>query len=419
MVKKLLILMLMFGGGIMAISAQDDHVRVYFRTGCAHVDPDLKGNRPALEIISKRLRSADADTIHRIQKIELVGGASPEGGLAVNKRLSEQRAAAIFSWMLSHGSLTGAEVTTSATGSDWGGLITMVETDGNVPYRQETLALLRAIASAGKTDSKTAAFNLRQLKALRGGAPYRYMYRKLFPELRTSSLRLQYGIEAPTATPAAKELVQTVSRVDTVVVHDPVYVNKVCPPKPFYMALKTNMLYDALLLPNIEAEFYLCSRLSLAAGVTYGWWSNSSKHRYWRAYGADVALRYWLGTAAGRKPLSGHHVGIYGSMFTYDAEFGGKGYMGGKPGGNILNKFNYTAGVEYGYSLPVARRLNIDFTVGVGYWGGTYNEYQPKDDCNVWLSTKQRKWFGPTKAEVSLVWLLGHDNVNKKKGGAR
>lgn len=51
--------------------------------------------------------------------------------------------------------------------------------------------------------------------------------------------------------------------------------------------------------------------------------------------------------------------------------------MGGEPGGTLWDKTNYAAGVEYGYSLPVANRLNIDFTLGVGYWGGKYYEYIP------------------------------------------
>ena len=81
---------------------------------------------------------------------------------------------------------------------------------------------------------------------------------------------------------------------------------------------------------------------------------------------------------------------------------------------------NYGAGLEYGYSLPVARRLNLDFVVGLGYWGGTYYEYLPLDDCYVWQRTKQRHWVGPTKVELSLVWLLGSENCNsKKKGGKR
>ena len=93
--------------------------------------------------------------------------------------------------------------------------------------------------------------------------------------------------------------------------------------------------------------------------------------------------------------------------------------MGGQPGGTLWDKANYAGGVEYGYSKPVGKRLNLDFTIGLGYMGGKYHEYLPVDDCYVWQVTKQRHWFGPTKAEVSLVWLLGYGNVNEGKGGAR
>jgi len=93
--------------------------------------------------------------------------------------------------------------------------------------------------------------------------------------------------------------------------------------------------------------------------------------------------------------------------------------MGGEPGGTLWDKTNYAAGVEYGYSLPVANRLNIDFTLGVGYWGGKYYTYIPLDGHYVWQATKNRHWFGPTKAEISLVWLLGRGNSNNKKGGVK
>ena len=106
-------------------------------------------------------------------------------------------------------------------------------------------------------------------------------------------------------------------------------------------------------------------------------------------------------------------------MLTYDFETGGRGYMGGEPGGTLFDRANFAGGVEYGYSLPVGRRLNLDFTIGVGYMGGKYYEYKPIDDCYVWQATKQRHYFGPTKLEVSLVWLLGRDNTNKGKGGKR
>ena len=123
-----------------------------------------------------------------------------------------------------------------------------------------------------------------------------------------------------------------------------------------------------------------------------------------------------MGHRATKNPLTGHHLGIYSQILTYDFETGGRGYMAGTPGGTLLDKANYTVGLEYGYSLPVNRKLNIDFTLGAGYMTGQYHEYLPLDGCNVWQNTKQRRWWGPTKAEISLVWFVGCDGYNGKGG---
>lgn len=189
--------------------------------------------------------------------------------------------------------------------------------------------------------------------------------------------------------------------------------------RPFYMALKTNMLYDLLAVPNVDMEFYLTRNVSIGAHWMYSWWSNDSRHRYWRTYGGDLTVRYWFGRAAHEKPLTGHHVGIYGGALTFDFEWGGTAYMGGRPGGSLWNRCMINTGIEYGYSLPIASRLNIDFTIGVGYMGGILEKFKPEEGYYLWDSTTRLTWIGPTKAEVSLVWLLGRGNKNVKKGGNR
>ena len=151
----------------------------------------------------------------------------------------------------------------------------------------------------------------------------------------------------------------------------------------------------------------------------YGWWNSNKRHRYWRIYGGDLAVRKWFGTKPGSNLFTGHHVGLYGQVFTYDVEWGGKGYMGGEPGGSLWKKANYAAGLEYGYAMSIAKHLNLDFSLGLGYWGGKFYEYTPLDGHHVWQATKNRRWFGPTKAEISLVWLLGRGNGYDKKGGAK
>lgn len=173
-------------------------------------------------------------------------------------------------------------------------------------------------------------------------------------------------------------------------------------------AVKTNMLYDAALVPNIGVELAFADNYSVSANWMYAWWSKNAKHRFYRIYGGEVEARRWLGNRS-KPQLTGHHVGIYYQMVTYDFEFGGKGSMS--------DTWNYSVGLSYGYSLPINNHLNIDFAIGLGYMWGRYKKYHPQDGCYVWDSTNKRKWFGPTKGEITLVYIIG--GKCSKKGGNR
>ena len=355
-----------------------------------------------------------------LRSVNVVGGASPEGSVAINRRLSEKRAQVLFDYFSDSFSVSDSALTFSYLGRDWNGLLELVEQDEKVPYREDVIRLVRNIIDEQNGSRPKSGDPLRRLKQLRGGKPYLYMYRELFPALRASTLLLSYErVPSPVYIEPEQVYIEPVDtvEVDTVPVDTVVVEEKHC--RPFYMDIRTNMLYDVAAVPNIGVEFYLGKNISVGANWQYAWWKTDRKHRYWRTYGGDVNVRWWFGSAAHEKPLTGHHLGVYGQILTYDFEWGGKGYLGGKPRGTLWDKMNWGVGLEYGYSLPVAKRFNIDFTLGVGYLTGEYQEYRPVDGCYVWQATKQRHWFGPTKAEISLVWLIGCDNYNRKKGGEK
>lgn len=395
-----------------------DSVKIHFRQGRVDLNMSLRENRQALEGIEERLRVDFRDSIYELKRVRVIGGASPEGSIPLNRRLSERRAQVLFNYLSRYGALPDSLTVFTFLGRDWEGLIRLVEEDSLVPYRGETLELLRDIAARSRGGEDAADDNLGRLSRFKGGEPYRYMYWKLFPDLRASQVLLWYErvVNPLMLPPRAAEVIRVEAPVLAL---QPVCTELPPPPKPFYMAIKTNLLYDAVAIPNVGVEFYLGRDWSVDADWMYAWWKIDREHWYWRVYGGEVAVKKWFGSAAKRKPLTGHHIGVYAQMLTYDFETGGTGYMGGKPGGDLWDKANWGVGVEYGYSLPVGRRLNLDFAIGVGYLGGEYWKYKPEDDCYVWQETKDRNWFGPTKAEVSLVWLLGRGNYNKEKGGKR
>jgi hypothetical protein len=394
-----------------------DSVLIRFQQSRSNLDLSLDNNGNKLDRLVDSLNANGKNSVYKLSKVLVIGAASPEGSVEINRRLSEKRANTLLDYISSKAYLPENMREFRFVGRDWKGLLKLVEEDDKVPNRDEAIELIQKIIAEVESGVSNAQ-QLKRLQQLRWGEPYWYMYQHLFPILRESKLLVCYEMEAPkpepepVVEPEPQPEPQPVEEVQEEIVEA-----KMC--RPFYMGIKNNLVYDALGVPNIGAEFYLGKNFSIVGNWQYAWWSKDSKHRYWRAYGGDLALRKWFGKAANRKPLTGHHLGIYGQVLTYDIEKGGKGYMGGEPGGNIFDRCNYGGGIEYGYSLPIARRLNIDFTLGVGYFGGKYYEYVPLDDCYVWQCTKKRNWIGPTKLEVSLVWLIGCDNYNRKKGGKK
>lgn len=387
---------------------------ITFRVGNIVVDENFDGNDQRLSRIINHLHTVFADSTLTITSVEFTGMASPEGPMDNNFRISSQRMEALSRYVRSRVTISDSLVSYSDMRVSWEYLDSLV-VNSDMEYRNEVSHIINNTPIYIRKNDVIVDGRKKQLMEVNYGRTWHEMERRFFHLMRNASAIvvtykrvipkeiIEEEVLPPPAEPEAPDT--TVVEVPLIELQPAVKIQ----PKPFYMALKTNALYDLLAIPNIGVEFYLGKNWSAAANWHYAWWKTDRKHWYWRTYGGDVALRKWFGSKANEKPLTGHHIGVYGQILTYDFETGGRGYLG--------DRWSYAAGVEYGYSLPIKKRFNIDFTLGVGYLGGEYKEYLPMDDCYVWQATKDRKWFGPTKAEISFVWLLGRGNTNKRKGG--
>lgn len=411
--RKIILSLIVILGAIGVLRAQQPETRqladtlstkIYFPINRPELYLDFQGNKESLTHFVEQLKKLwESDAVHGIK---IIAAASPDGPEAFNSELSQDRAASIRTYIRRRIDIPEDLFVISSLGADWEGLVEMVKAS-DIAHKDELLAIL---------ENPVTTARIPAIRRLAGGTVWKQLKSDFLPKLRVGhSVVIEVFVDKvrdmkpePVVAPQPEPQPEQQAAAEEVITPDP------C--KPFYMNLRTNLLYDLALLPNIGAEFYLGKGFSIVGNYQGAWWSVDSKHLFWRMYGGDLEVRRYFGKAAERKPLTGHHLGIYGQVGTFDFELGKKG---------ILCHLIYGGGLAYGYSLPVAKRLNIDFTVGFGYLHGDYDIYHPnfpkgsKDGCYEWLETRTANWILPTKVGITLVWQIGCDNVNRKKGGSK
>ena len=429
MVKKIVMVVLMpttLLANAYAASIQDSlRTTIYFRPGYSLLELSYRDNAANMKALTQGIQTIKGNPCVQLQHIRILSAASPEGNSALNKRVAKRRGERLRDYLKETLVLPDSIFTVSSAGEDWQGLASLIAKE-KTPWRNKALQIIRHTPEWVTRNGKVVDGRKRQLQNLDGGKAWKYMLDNHFYTLRTGAVVVcEVKTLAAESTPSAAEASLEQARSEQArlesasqspssppfpAIPSQVHPESQAPPVASYFALKSNLLYDALLVPNLSLEASIGSGWTLGAGGMLAWWSKDAKHRYWRIYDGDLEIRKYFGTLSKSKPLQGHHLGIYGDFLTYDFEFGAKGYQ---------SKATYAAGIKYGYSHPIANRLNLDFALGIGYLHSNYKTYVPRDGCYVYQETKKQKWLGPTQAEISLVWLLGKGNTNNKKGGKK
>ncbi|MBR4822072.1 MAG: DUF3575 domain-containing protein [Bacteroidales bacterium] len=187
--------------------------------------------------------------------------------------------------------------------------------------------------------------------------------------------------------------------------------------RSYAQIIRTNVL--AVPFMNLGAEVPLGPRWSIGSDIYYPWLGRPGRDAGVDKSGvcnelmaADLELRYWFenGNPSGGQRLLGYSVGIYGAAGLYDFERDWSGYQG---------RF-YNAGVDFLYAVPVFKgRLHLELELGLGYiWSAALPYDCPEPGGPIYHRkgvTKYIRWFGPTRAQVSLAVPI----CLFKKGGAR
>lgn len=195
----------------------------------------------------------------RTHRSHLCGSASPEGAFEVNRKLAEARLATLESYVRERVSIPEDLINRCDASIAWKRLATLVE-QSDMEHKEEALHILRNVPEfTYNENSMLTDSRKKHLMDMQYGRTWNYMKAHFFEKVRNASAvfvtirpkTMEVAEEAP------KDTVQVIVPVDTVVTAQEPEIIQPEERKPFYMSVKTNMLYDALLVPNIGLEFYL------------------------------------------------------------------------------------------------------------------------------------------------------------------
>ena len=397
-------------------------LELYFRQSKSELDPGFRGNGERMEAYRAALVKAVQEPGVYIRSINVRAAASPEGSAEFNRNLSQERARNLGAWLTDTLGVNPGLIWTEAIGADWEGLTRLLE-GTQEPWKEDAMNII----AQGKDRN-------RELRALRKGEAWSWMSENLFPELRFAKGTVVCVIAIPVQPEPERDTVYIHTTVkDTVVVSGGIetltpevvkaYEKKRrqadLTGKKMIFAVRTNAL--AIPLVNIGVEVPIGKRWSVGIDYYYPW--------IWRPHHAegldysgkcfelqalDIEGRYWFAPRKSNQPaqrLLGHSVGLYAAVGHYDFEQNFSGHQG---------EF-YNVGVDYLYACPIfGGRLHMEFELGIGF---IYSPSQPYDTFEVGGKAYRQKgvthytrWFGPTRAQVSLVWPI---YVNVKKGGGK
>lgn len=390
--------------------------RIFYPVGKTELYEDYMDNAAQFHHIRKYLEKST-----QIDSIVIYSYASPEGSYAFNKFLAAERGKTAKRFLLEQlppeRHLSDSLFHIDPTAENWKGLREKVFYHYPLADKDDVLSI---IDRKDITDERRKTL----LKRLNRGESWLYILKHLMPELRYATwvavwkrIPVDRMIETETSLQVDfPELpLPVLQRIPVSVPVSEEYDTRTI------LALKTNLLYDAVSWVNFAIEVPIKERFSVLYYHQFPWWTwgkgNNEFCMRFLSIGAEG--RWWFkpmprektAKRIKRDKLMGHFIGVYAESGKWDFE---------RKRDICYQGEHWSAGLSYGYAMPIGKRLNLELSASVGYASIPHRGFEPAADYSelYHLPEKDGRWhyIGPTKLQVSLVLPI---TVKVKKGGRK
>ncbi len=425
------------------IKLQD--ILIHYENNIATPRWDYQSNQASYNTLSQIIDKLASDSV-TVHTIIIEGAASPVGSEAYNNALALRRAERLKGIISEMEGGDRFHIHTISMGEDWKTFSDHIHQTYNETNREEVLAILDSDDSNDEKERRL--YNLDNGKTwrllvteymapARNAAVLRIVELEPLADLVSASQLNLQGTIAPlefdalpndyyreksefvepttTEKPATEQLATQPTTTEKSATEQPTQVEKVTcedTTRKLLFALRSNLLVPAL---NLGVEVPIGNHWSVGADYYYPWvWPKRDNKNCFEFLGWGIEGRYWFGrnrTIFDR--LQGHSIGLYGYAGYYDFERNYHGHQG-----EFVN-----VGLDYTYAMAVGKRkqLHFEFSLGVGYIYSEARKYTVIEPGAPLISdkiTKKIGFFGPTKANISLVVpIFQRVKPNDKKQG--
>jgi len=154
-----------------------------FKQGSYQIFPDFGRNPRELMVVDTLVRKVTGNDLIKLNSIDVVGYASPEGLWTSNDKLARNRSISFKGYLVQKYDLPESIVNTSSVAEDWDGLTEMLRAS-NKPYKDQVLNIIETIDIFDYREKK--------IMLIQNGGPYKEMLKEMFPPLRRLEVKADY-----------------------------------------------------------------------------------------------------------------------------------------------------------------------------------------------------------------------------------
>ena len=414
-----------------SIYVATDYTEIHFRLNKADIDISYMDN--GLSFLRLE-RVIDSLGVENISAVEVISQSSPEGSLARNTWLTQNRAKITIEYIKRVFPELRNRITVNEIVESWDNLAVYVSQDPNLEEATKQ-KILDIIDSDINIEVKKARMKDSLGKDPNVGDVYLYLIKYYYPVIRNSGIYILHMIgpksELSEEEPERFHVEETTPEYADSLDVTPDIIQPFSQYKRPLLALKTNLAYNAFFtkdlgwapIYNFELELYPTEngRWTWLYEHEFPWHSIDSKHQYLQLINIQLEARRYFKKASHH---TGHYLSAYIGANLYDFCFDketGHGYQG--EGGGL--------GLGYGYVLPLGKKPDTRWKLELFVKGGAYiSYYDPYDAGNPFngkyyydwydrpeLFIKRNmvfRWLGPTGAGITLSYDILRKTVKNR-----